>query len=263
MTNCSISPISPAPIDGAFSPAAASSIFYDQNHKASRMNRGHQILLLAALVWFASGCINMHPTRSGFLADYSTLETIDKRGRVRAKSVDSGALDQVDSFYIEPVIWLADDMGQPASSPRNEEAIRCALQGALDKELSCIRPIVDEIGPGTAIVRSAVTGVQESKPLENLLLMSQILGPFFNGGAVAEIEVLGPNGGQIAAESAAYKGRDWEVIGYFWKPKHAESAMRRAAKQLARDLSAGSSAQPPAGGVGGADRQSGSVKIMD
>ncbi|MGE5191916.1 MAG: DUF3313 family protein [Deltaproteobacteria bacterium] len=205
------------------------------------MNRGHQLLLLAALVSLAPGCINMHPTRSGFLADYSTLEPIDRRGRVRVKPVDPGALDQVDSFYIEPVVWLADDMGQPASSPRNEEVIRNSLQEALVKELSCIRPVVDEIGPGTAIVRSAITAVQESKPLENLLLMSQILGPFFNGGAVAEIEVLGPHGAQIAAESAAYKARDWEVIGYFWKPTHAKTAMRRAVKQLACDLNAGSS----------------------
>ena len=227
------------------------------------MKRGHQIVLLAALVWVASGCINMHPTRSGFLADYSALEPIDKRGRVRAKCVASGALDQVDSFYIEPVIWLADDMGQPASSARNEEVIRGALQESLVKELSCIRPVVEEIGPGTAVVRAAVTGVQESKPLENILLMSQILGPFFNGGAVAEIEVLDPTGVQIAAESAAYKARDWEVIGYFWKPTHAESAMRRAVKQLARDLESGSSPSPPAGGVGGADSPSSSVRIVD
>ena len=205
------------------------------------MKSGQQILLLAVLVCLAPGCINMHPTRSGFLADYTELEPIDRRNRVRVKSVEAGALDQVDSFYIEPIVWLADDMGQPASSPRNEEVIRGAMQQALVKELSCIRPIVDEIGPGTAVVRSAVTGVQESKPLENLLLMSQILGPFFNGGAVAEIEVIGPNGGQIAAESAAYKGRDWEVIGYFWKPTHAENAVRRAVRQLACDLSAGSS----------------------
>jgi uncharacterized protein DUF3313 len=124
------------------------------------MKSGHQILLLAVLVCVAPGCINMHPTRSGFLADYSALEPIDRRNRVRVKPVDPGALDQVDSFYIEPIVWLADDMGQPASSLRNEEAIRCALQEALVKELSCIRPIVEDIGPGTAIVRSAVTGVQ-------------------------------------------------------------------------------------------------------
>ncbi len=205
------------------------------------MNVGPQLILMLALTGLASGCINMHPTRSGFLGDYSQLEPINKKDRVRVKPVDPRALDTVDSFYIEPIAWLADDMGQPASSPGNQEVICQSLQEALVKELSLIRPIVDEIGPGTAIVRAAITGVQESKPLENILLMSQILGPFFNGGAVAEIEVLGPRGGQIAAESAAYKARDWEVVGYFWKPTHAENAMRRAVQQLACDLKSGSS----------------------
>jgi hypothetical protein len=208
------------------------------------MSGGRNILLIVALLCVAPGCINMHPTRSGFLTDYSALEPIDKRDRVRVKPVVCQSLDAVDSFLIEPVTWLADDMGQPASNAKNQEAIRNSLQEALVKELSCIRPIVDEAGPGTALVRSAITGVQESKPLENILLMSQILGPFFNGGAVAEIEVLGPNGQQIAAESAAYKARDWEVLGYFWKPTHAKTAMRRAVKQLAQDLEAGST---PAG----------------
>jgi hypothetical protein len=205
------------------------------------MNGGPKVIFLLAVACLAPGCINMHPTRSGFLGDYSQLEPLNKKDRVRVKPVEPGALDEVDSFYIEPIVWLADDMGQPASSPGNEEVIRESLQGALVKELSCLRPIVDEIGPRTAIVRAAITGVQESKPLENILLMSQILGPFFNGGAVAEIEVLGPRGGQIAAESAAYKARDWEVVGYFWKPTHAENAMRRAVEQLACDLKSGSS----------------------
>src|SRR5260221_4098479 len=162
------------------------------------MNGGPQVMLLLALACLTPGCINMHPTRSGFLGDYSQLEPINKKDRVRVKPVEPGALDAVDSFYIEPIVWLAADMGQPASSPRNEEAILESLQEALVKELSCIRPIVEEIGPGTAIVRAAITGVQESKPIENILLMSQILGPFFNGGGVVEIEVLGPQGGQIA-----------------------------------------------------------------
>ncbi len=209
------------------------------------MSGGRNILLIVALLGVAPGCINMHPTRSGFLTDYSALETIDRKDRVRVKAVDSQALDAVDSFFIEPVAWLADDMGQPASNAKNQEAIRNSLQEALVKELSCIRPVVEDVGPGTAIVRSAITGVQESKPLENVLLMSQILGPFFNGGGVAEIEVLGPGGGQIAAESAAYKARDWEVVGYFWKPTHAKKAMRRAAQQLAKDLEAASTPTGP------------------
>jgi hypothetical protein len=178
----------------------------------------------------------MHPTRSGFLADYSQLEPVDKRAHLQVKPVDPCALINVDSFYIEPVAWLADDMGQPANSEGAQEAISNALHESLEKELSCIRPIVDDVGPRTAIVRSAVTGVRESQPIVNAILVTQIVGPLFNGGATAEIEVIDPQGHQIAAESVAYRGHDWDLLGFFWRRRHPESAVRRAAEQLADDL---------------------------
>lgn len=197
---------------------------------------GHKFLLVLTLVCTAPGCIHMHPTQSGFLADYSQLEPVGKKDRLLVKAVDSAALQNVDSFYIEPVAWLADDMGQPANSNKDQEAIRNALQEALEKELGCLLPIVDEIGPQTAVVRSAVTGVRESMPIMNMILITQIVGPLFNGGASAEIEVIDQQGTQIAAQSVAYRGHDWDIIGFFWKRQHSKSAMRRAAKQLADDL---------------------------
>src|SRR5690242_18464805 len=113
------------------------------NRKARSMSGGRSALLILTLLGVAPGCINMHPTRSGFLTDYSALQPLDKRDRVRVRPVACRSLDAVDSFYIEPVTWLADDMGQPASNARNQEAIRNSLQEALVKELSCIRPIAD------------------------------------------------------------------------------------------------------------------------
>jgi hypothetical protein len=198
--------------------------------------RGRQLLPILILVCASSGCIHMHPTRSGFLADYSQLEPVDKRAHLQVKPVDPYALMAVDSFYIEPVAWLADDMGQPANSEGAEEAISTALYDSLEKELKGIRPIVDEVGPHTAIVRSAVTGIRESQPIVNAILIAQIVGPLFNGGASAEIEIIDPEGRQIAAQSVAYRGRDWDLLGFFWRRRHPESAMHRAAEQLAGDL---------------------------
>jgi len=198
--------------------------------------RGHQILLLLTLLCAAPGCIHMHPTRSGFLADYSQLEAVGKKERLQVKPVDAVALANIDSFYIEPVVWLADDMGQPANSDKDELAIRESFQESLAKELGCIRPLVDEIGPRTAVVRAAVTGVREAMPIVNIIMITQIVGPLFNGGAAAEIEVIDPNGTQVAAQSVAYRGHDWDVFGFFWSREHAESALRRASKQLACDL---------------------------
>src|SRR5258707_14492925 len=182
------------------------------------MRNGLTSLLLATILGPTCGCVQMHPTRSGYLADYSQLVQVDKKGRIRANPVDTVALAQIDSFYIERVDWLADDLGQPASSARNEAKLRNAMEMALVKELGAIRPIVDEIGPGTARVRSAVTAVQEAKPFANLFMAVQIAGPLFNGGAVAEIEVIGPHGEQIAAQSAAFYGWELDFLGYFLKP---------------------------------------------
>src|SRR5262249_24393493 len=152
--------------------------------------------------------------------------------RLQLKPVDAVALKDVDSFYIEPVAWLADDMGQPANSDGAQAEISEELHESLVKELSCIRPIVEEIGPGTAIVRSAVTGVRESQPIINAILIVQTVGPLFNGGASAEIEVIDRQGTQIAAQSVAYRGHDWDIPGFFWRRRHPDSAVRRAAKQL-------------------------------
>jgi hypothetical protein len=202
------------------------------------MRKGLTRLPLAIILGATCGCVQMYPTRSGFLSDYSQLVQVDKKDRIRASMVDAVALSRVDSFYIEPVEWLANNLGQPASSAKNEAILRDSLETALAAELGKIRPIVNEneIGPGTARVRAAVTGVQESKPFANLFMAVQIAGPLFNGGAVAEIEVIGPQGEQIAAQSAAFYGWEWDFLGYFWRPSHPKTALRREAKQLAGDL---------------------------
>jgi hypothetical protein len=178
----------------------------------------------------------MHPTRSGFLSDYSGMVPVERKPRIRVKPVDRAALASIDSIYIQPVSWLADDLGQPASSEKHTAAMRDAFQDALARELGKIRPIVAETGPRTAVVRAAVTGVQESKPWANLFLAAQIAGPLFNGGAAIEVEVLTADGSQITAESAGFRGHDWDVVGFFWRPNHPRSALRQAARQLANEL---------------------------
>jgi hypothetical protein len=188
----------------------------------------------------------MYPTRSGFLTDYSQLVQIDKKDRIRANEVNPAVLAQIDSFYIEPVQWLAADLGQPASNPKVEAKLRNSLEMALVTELGSVRPIVNEneIGPGTAKVRAAVTGVQEAKPLANLFMAVQIAGPLFNGGAVAEVEVINPQGEQIAAQSAAFYGYEWDFLGYFWRPSHPKTALKRFAKQFGEELKDASDAKP-------------------
>jgi len=199
-------------------------------------------LVLSGLLSAFVGCVQMHPTRSGFMSDYSRLRRVESHcrslGRGDARLIRSprpSRFASVDSFYVEPVVWLADDLGQPASSAANAEQIRRSLKAALVEELSAIRPVVGTIGPHTAIVRSSVTGVQESKAIINFITLA-LSGPLFNGGAVVEVEIVDQDGTQLAAESVAVQGREWEVFGFFHKPRHAVNAVRRAAAYIAQDL---------------------------
>jgi hypothetical protein len=210
--------------------------FRDLLSRIGMRNRIFSLLLLSSL-GTACGCVQMYPTRSGFLSDYSTLTPVDRKGHVRIKPADTAALATIDSFYIEPVQWLADDLGQPASSEKRMLEMRNAFQASLTDELGKIHPVVDTIGPQTAVVRAAVTGIQESKPFANLFMAVQIAGPLFNGGAASEIEVLTADGRQITAESAGFRGHDWDFIGYFWRPNHARSALRKAVRMLAGEIS--------------------------
>ena len=165
----------------------------------------------------------MHPTQSGYLSGYSGFDRIDSKCRVIGKGdarlvrwASACDLQGIDSFFIEPVAWLADDLGQPASSPERAACIREAFQEALAEQLGTIRPIANAPGPRTAVVRAAVTGIQEAKPLVNLAILV-FSGPLFNGGAVVEVE----------------------IIGFFHRHRHAERSVGRAASILADDLRAG------------------------
>lgn len=198
-----------------------------------------------AIAILACGCVQMHPTQSGYLSGYSGFDRIDSKCRVIGKGdarlvrwASACDLQGIDSFFIEPVAWLADDLGQPASSPERAACIREAFQEALAEQLGTIRPIANAPGPRTAVVRAAVTGIQEAKPLVNLAILV-FSGPLFNGGAVVEVEIIDPDGTQLAAESVAVQGRDWEIIGFFHRHRHAERSVGRAASILADDLRAG------------------------
>ena len=188
-----------------------------------------------AMIVLTSGCVQMHPTQSGFLSDYSKLQRMSACDVSLIRPADFEGLATIDSFDIEPVVWLADKLGQLTHTTADAERIRRKMEICLATELGRIRPIVHEIGPRTARVRTAITGVQESKPIVNLVLLP-LSGPLFNGGADAEIEIIAANGDQIAAESAALKGREWDVAGLFVRRLHPESAVHRAAKTVARQL---------------------------
>ena len=201
-----------------------------------------------ALALLAPGCASYRPTESGYLGDYSGLQKDPVHlnrgfGLQRNKSHDASPEEacRIDSFYLEPSRWLVDESSRAGGNPKREAILTAALQEQLREQLGALKPIVDQPGPNTATVRSAITRVKLSRPLLNAaLLVTAItpvfIGPIFNGGGSVEAEVIGPDGHQVSAISCVSGGGFLDVYGYFTKSNHAIKAMKRSVRELVQTL---------------------------
>jgi hypothetical protein len=199
------------------------------------------IVILPCLFAIA-GCAQLNPTHTGYLTDYSQLQTKNaKVPIIRPYVVEAGipapiALADIDSFTIEPVAWLAGDSTPSLVLDDCRKNLSAKLRKALADELGALRPIVETPGPRTAKIRAAVTQVAYARPIINSAL-TVVAVPVFNGGGVVEAEVIAPDGRQIAVVVAALPGRARDVLGFFTWQGHAESAMSRSAAELRTALS--------------------------
>jgi hypothetical protein len=206
--------------------------------------------LMAGLALVAScpGCASYRPTQTGYLGDYTQLQKDPIHlnyglGLERAKSHNASTevTSEIDSYYIEPVVWMVDEASRAGRNPKRRDDLTSSLDQALRDQLSKLAPVVDTPGPKTARVHSAITRVQLSHPLLNLALLPTLItpvkvGPMFNGGGFVEAEVLGPDGKQIAAVTVASAGGPLDLFGYYTRSRHARQAMRRAAWELRETL---------------------------
>ena len=203
---------------------------------------------LIGLILSVTGCTSYRPTRSGYLSDYTRLEKDPIHlnhglGLQRNQSINASHEEacRIDSFYVEPVRWLVDEASRAGGKPERQALLTSALEEQLKEQLGTLRPIVDQPGPNTARVRSAITMVKLSRPLLNAAMMTTVItpvfiGPIFNGGGAVEAEVIGPDGRQISAITCASGGGIIDIYGYFTKSTHARQAMKRSAKELRETL---------------------------
>ncbi len=201
-----------------------------------------------ALALLAPGCASYRPTESGYLGDYSGLQKDSVHinrglGLQRNNSHDASPEEacRIDSFYVEPSRWLVDKSSRGGGDPKRQAMLTAALQEQLREQLGALKPIVDQPGPNTAMVRSAITRVKLSRPLLNAALLTTaitpvFIGPMFNGGGSVEAEVIGPDGRQVSAISCASGGGILDVYGYFTKSSHAKKAMKRSVRELVQTL---------------------------
>ncbi len=202
------------------------------------------------LRWFAAllvlstlqGCASVVPTESGFLTDYSQIHATNKLfhwglgyHHFSTREATPSELTGIDSFYIEPIAWIVPETDWLANDPTRKERVTKAFDSHLRTKLGEIRPIVCQPGPNTARVRAAVTDVNSARTITNLLA-SIVFGPVSNGGASVEVELINPQGVQIAALTGASRGGALDMVGYYWRSNHAKSATRRLSADFAESV---------------------------
>lgn len=170
--------------------------------------------LVAAFAALA-GCSSVQPTRSGFFADYDSLAPLDGDTDVLVASAANVDWRRFDSFVLEPITV---DARATAAAPDEVAALRDDFAVHLRDELSvCLRP-TDGPGPNTLRIRAALTDVDDASPWLNVPTLLLLGLPLDNGGASAEIAVLGPDGALLHRESSAATGSVlafWNVFGHY------------------------------------------------
>lgn len=176
-----------------------------------------------------TACAHQGPTRSGFLADYGDLQPLAKDANLEA--VSSSGDTGFGTVIIEEVQFAGNAF---VMTPVDEAgyALCRTLEGALREEFSDATPTAS--GPSRPLrVKAAITGVNRSRPLLNLLTTLALFVPMDNGGVSVEIEAIDEISGQrIAAISGARNGSPFAMSGFFRRYGHAEEGLAELAREF-------------------------------
>ncbi len=130
------------------------------------------VVLPLATVPFLAGCRALGLTESGYLSDYSKLQEVsDDVMAYRNPRVVPGTYP---SFIVERVAIHVEEDREGYLTDEEIEEVTEYLYAELTKTLAENERVVSRPGPGVARIRIAVTDVQKSKPLANILPWSRI-----------------------------------------------------------------------------------------
>ena len=181
---------------------------------------------------FFSGCSHVTTTRTGFLDHYEQLKADPKDDHRLVFEKGEWKKADYTSVTIEPsVVRLNAADEKKITAPEHAElAAYCdaALKKIFEKDFK----LVTTAEPATLRVRAAVTGIDTSSPVLNVLT-GVLLWPLDYGGVSLEFEVLDAALGERLAALVGYKaGTPLQVIGSFSRFGHAHSGIDRWAAEL-------------------------------
>ncbi len=167
------------------------------------------VLMVSIALMLSIGC-NKQVKKTGFLGDYSRLQSTDDGLRY----LDMKRLAQYKQFIVEPVVIHLHGMKQGARpDPETRRELANHMNNAIIKAIQGKYMVVSQPGPGVARVRVAITDLEKSNPVLNAIPQAKLTGAGL-GGASMEAELLdSQTGEQIGAVVETQKGSRLSFAG--------------------------------------------------
>lgn len=158
------------------------------------------------------GCGSKKLERTGFLSDYSHLESASETSITYTNPEYD--LANYSKFILDPVeVHFHDEAEKPDMSRKELAELRQYMFAAVHNAILKDYEIVRRPGPGVARIRIAITDIKESTPVLTVLPPARIAGAGL-GGASMEAEVLdSQTGRQIGAIIESQEGKRLSLEG--------------------------------------------------
>ncbi len=205
------------------------------------------LLLFAATPCFAGDKKNDNKVVfSGFLEDYSKLQPAEEVDLAFGYTKKPGILREYKRLHIPRVIFYFHASAEPVRVDADRlKELADYFHEELTEELGKVREIVDEPGPGVAVLRVAITELASVKQGGNIGLKAAgaatgvgLLVPAVDvGGASMEAEVVdGESGERLVAVVDREMGRRMMNFNALSKTGDARKAFRSWAKDFRKKL---------------------------
>lgn len=180
------------------------------------------------------GCGTQTTSSNGFLSDYSKLQ---KNPRYEGSLIyfnPETPLKNYSRFIVNPVQVRLSSKGayRGADSTKQQEIAQYAHQQFVTALQNSGYPVVTSPGPGTLILRSALTEVARSEIKPRSFMMNISL-----GGASIEAEFIDALSGEVVvAVKESQRGTHTKVAGNLNEYSNAKNVIDRWAERLVRRL---------------------------